>query len=121
MAETDVKFVSDSVSDMCAPACRAIAAVVLITFAVACGRSESRSEGEAAGGPAVIHIDGSSTVFPISEAVAEEYQKANPRVRVTVGVSGTGGGFQKFCRGETDISDASRPITKTELEACSSR
>jgi phosphate transport system substrate-binding protein len=63
-------------------------------------------------------VDGSSTVFPISEAVAEEYQKANRNVRVTVGVSGTGGGFQKFCRAETDISNASRPIRPTEIEAC---
>jgi phosphate transport system substrate-binding protein len=67
---------------------------------------------------AIITIDGSSTVFPISEAVAEEFQKANKDVRVTVGISGTGGGFQKFCRGETDISDASRPISATEIEAC---
>jgi phosphate transport system substrate-binding protein len=57
-------------------------------------------------------------VFPISEAVAEEFQKTNPNVRVTVGISGTGGGFQKFCRGETDISDASRPIRPAEIEAC---
>ncbi len=66
----------------------------------------------------MIQIDGSSTVFPITEAVAEEFQKANQGVRVTVGISGTGGGFQKFCRGETDISDASRPISATEIEAC---
>jgi phosphate transport system substrate-binding protein len=67
----------------------------------------------------LIQIDGSSTVFPITEAVAEEFQKTNPTVRVTVGISGTGGGFQKFCRGETDISDASRPIRPTEIETCS--
>src|SRR5688572_22295660 len=66
----------------------------------------------------VIQIDGSSTVFPITEAVAEDFQKTNKGVRVTVGISGTGGGFQKFCRGETDISDASRPISATEIEAC---
>ncbi len=65
-----------------------------------------------------VRIDGSSTVFPISEAVAEEFQIANPRVRVTVGISGTGGGFKKFCAGETDISDASRPIKSVEKEAC---
>jgi phosphate transport system substrate-binding protein len=65
-----------------------------------------------------ITLDGSSTVFPISEAVAEEFQKANPGARVTVGVSGTGGGFQKFCRGETAISDASRPILAAEIAAC---
>jgi phosphate transport system substrate-binding protein len=57
-------------------------------------------------------------VFPISEAVAEEFQKAEKAVRVTVGISGTGGGFQKFCRAEIDISDASRPISATEVEAC---
>jgi phosphate transport system substrate-binding protein len=63
-------------------------------------------------------VDGSSTVFPISEAMAEEFQAANPGVRVTVGVSGTGGGFKKFCAGETDISNASRPITAEEIAAC---
>ena len=67
----------------------------------------------------VIKIDGSSTVFPITEAVAEEFQiQKRGKVRVTVGVSGTGGGFKKFCRGETDISDASRPILAAEMEAC---
>lgn len=66
----------------------------------------------------MVTLDGSSTVFPISEAVAEEFQKATPGTRVTVGISGTGGGFQKFCRGETDISNASRPISKTEIDAC---
>ena len=69
--------------------------------------------------PALIKIDGSSTVYPITEAVAEDFQKSkNNSVRVTVGISGTGGGFKKFCRGETDISDASRPITKKEMEDC---
>ena len=67
----------------------------------------------------VIQIDGSSTVFPITEAVAEEFQKAKKgKIKVTVGIAGTGGGFKKFCRGETDISDASRPILKQEMEAC---
>lgn len=65
-----------------------------------------------------ITIDGSSTVFPISEAVAEEFQKKYPGVRVTVGISGTGGGFQKFCNKEIDISDASRPIKDSELQTC---
>jgi len=63
-----------------------------------------------------VALDGSSTVFPISEAVAEEYLAVQPRVRVTVGVSGTGGGFKKFLAGETDINDASRPIKPSELE-----
>ena len=65
-----------------------------------------------------VKADGSSTVFPISEAVAEEFKKKEAGVRVTVGTSGTGGGFKKFCAGETDISDASRPIKDTEIEAC---
>ena len=62
----------------------------------------------------MITADGSSTVFPITEAVAEEFQKANAGTRVTVGSSGTGGGFQKFCRNETDLSNASRPIKSAE-------
>lgn len=67
----------------------------------------------------VIKIDGSSTVFPIAEAVAEEFQISKKgKVRVTVGIAGTGGGFKRFCRGETDISNASRPILKEEMEAC---
>jgi phosphate transport system substrate-binding protein len=66
-----------------------------------------------------IMIDGSSTVFPISAAVAEEFQKSKKgTTRVTVGVSGTGGGFKKLCRGEIDISNASRPILKKEMDAC---
>ncbi|MBD2385033.1 PstS family phosphate ABC transporter substrate-binding protein [Cylindrospermum sp. FACHB-282] len=65
-----------------------------------------------------VMIDGSSTVFPISEAMAEEFQKANPGVQVTVGNSGTGGGFKKFCNNETDISNASRPIKSEEVELC---
>jgi phosphate transport system substrate-binding protein len=67
---------------------------------------------------AIVRADGSSTVFPITEAVAEEARKAKPDLRVTVGVSGTGGGFKKFCAGETDIADASRPIKPTEVELC---
>lgn len=67
----------------------------------------------------VVKIDGSSTVYPITEAVAEEFQKSKKNaVKVTVGISGTGGGFKKFCRGETDISNASRPILKREMEEC---
>lgn len=69
-------------------------------------------------GDGVIRVDGSSTVFPITEAVAEEFQKANRGTKVTVGISGTGGGFQKFCRDEIDIADASRPISASEKSAC---
>ena len=68
---------------------------------------------------ALVKVDGSSTVYPITEAVAEDFQKSKKNgVRVTVGISGTGGGFKKFCRGETDVSDASRPITKQEMADC---
>jgi phosphate transport system substrate-binding protein len=67
---------------------------------------------------ATITIDGSSTVYPITEAVAEEYRTSNSEVKVTVGVSGTGGGFKKFSRGETDINDASRPIKEQEAATC---
>lgn len=67
----------------------------------------------------VIKIDGSSTVYPITEAVAEEFQTAKKgAMKATVGISGTGGGFKKFCRGDTDISDASRPIQKKEMDDC---
>lgn len=66
---------------------------------------------------AIVTVDGSSTVFPISEAMAEEFQAA-AGTRVTVGLSGTGGGFKKFCRGETDITGASRPIRGEEIELC---
>ena len=67
----------------------------------------------------IVKVDGSSTVYPITEAVAEEFQKAKKNViKVTVGISGTGGGFKKFCRGEIDISDASRPISAKEMQAC---
>jgi phosphate transport system substrate-binding protein len=88
-------------------------AIVLVAAATgACG-------GGSPNGPtASIRVDGSSTVYPIAEAVAEEFHKVHGNVRVTVGVSGTGGGFQKFCRGETDISNASRPIKRVEIESC---
>ena len=65
-----------------------------------------------------VKVDGSSTVFPVTEAVAEEFQKANKNLKVTVGISGTGGGFKKFCRAETDVQNASRPITANEMKDC---
>jgi phosphate transport system substrate-binding protein len=69
-----------------------------------------------------VKVDGSSTVFPVSEAMAEEFQKATGgKVRVTVGISGTGGGFKKFCNDETDVSDASRPIQSAEAVACAEK
>lgn len=94
-----------------------VLSALTVSFAVAaCGGGSDSQQQQAA--PQVIAIDGSSTVFPIGEAVAEEFQRANPGTRVTVGTSGTGGGFQKFCRAETDISNASRPIKPTEADAC---
>jgi phosphate transport system substrate-binding protein len=83
--------------------------------------TDSAATEEATGGSELegtIAIDGSSTVFPVSEAMAEEFQIANPGVQVTVGASGTGGGFEKFCAGETQISNASRPVKPEEIEAC---
>jgi phosphate transport system substrate-binding protein len=75
--------------------------------------------GEKKGEPAEVKIDGSSTVYPISLAAATDFQKKNSDVKVTVAVSGTGGGFKKFTKGETDVSDASRPILKKEMEEAS--
>lgn len=96
----------------------ALGAFLLATsFAIsACGGGDDA--GADGGLSGMVTIDGSSTVFPISQAMAEEFQIANRGVRVTVGISGTGGGFKKFCNGETDISDASRPIKDTELAEC---
>jgi len=86
-------------------------AAVAATVGLATITSSQAQEG-------IVQIDGSSTVFPISEAMAEEFMAMNPGTRVTVGVSGTGGGFRKFCAGETDISNASRPGKEEELAAC---
>jgi phosphate transport system substrate-binding protein len=90
---------------------------VALTSLLSCG-GKHNSGGDGTHLSGTVSIDGSSTVYPISEAVAEEFKKAEPDVKVTVGLSGTGGGFKKFGRGETDINDASRPIKKSEEEAC---
>jgi phosphate transport system substrate-binding protein len=86
--------------------------------AAACGSDDDSNGGGGGGGggdlSGTIKIDGSSTVGPFAQAAAEAFQGENPGVRVTVGTSGTGGGFEKFCAGETDISDASRPIDEEE-------
>jgi phosphate transport system substrate-binding protein len=88
--------------------------------ATACGRSDSNSSGTSAGTgtggnlSGRIEADGSSTVGPFVTAAAEDFQAQNPGVQVTVGISGTGGGFERFCAGETDLSDASRPIKDDE-------
>jgi phosphate transport system substrate-binding protein len=85
--------------------------------ATACGSDDGSDVGGGGGGGDLsgkIRIDGSSTVAPFAQAAAEEFQAQNPDVKITVGTSGTGGGFEKFCAGETDISDASRPIKDDE-------
>ncbi len=86
-------------------------------LSLSCGSGDSETEAGVLAG--TVSLDGSSTVFPISEAVAEEFQAVHPKVRVTVGISGTGGGFKKFYAGETDINDASRPIKEKELSKAS--
>ena len=102
----------------------ALAVILALALAVAaCGDSGGTGGGGGGGGgdsklSGTIKIDGSSTVGPLSEAAAEGFQGENASVRVTVGTSGTGGGFEKFCRGETDISDASRPIRPEEDAIC---
>ena len=91
--------------------------LALAFLAVGCGGGDDHG-GDLSG---TIRIDGSSTVAPLSEAAAELFQEENTGVQVTVGTSGTGGGFEKFCNGETDISDASRPIADDEVEACGNK
>ena len=113
-----------------------LALVALLAGVAACGSSDTTDTATTEADPAAseetaatdapsgsdlsgdVLVDGSSTVFPISEAMAEEFMAANPNTRVTVGVSGSGGGFQKFCAGETDISNASRPIQQEEIDLC---
>ena len=103
--------------------------LALLTSLAACGGTATdTADAPADGGTEVaadgggvsgdVLIDGSSTVFPIAEAMSEEFSIANPDVNVTVGVSGSGGGFKKFCAGETDVSNASRPIKDEEIAAC---
>ena len=94
------------------------AMILLVAALAACGGGERGRIEQESGLSGAVRIDGSSTVFPVTEAVAEEFQIENRGVRVTVGISGTGGGFKKFCAGETDISDASRPIKDSERELC---
>jgi phosphate transport system substrate-binding protein len=101
----------------------ALASVALAAGSLAvagCGDDDDDGDSGSSNLSGTITIDGSSTVAPLSEAAAELFQQENPDVRVTVGTSGTGGGFEKFCRGEIDISDASRPIKVEEIAACES-
>jgi phosphate transport system substrate-binding protein len=89
----------------------------VISFFLVISACGSSSKGVSGG---MIRTDGSSTVYPITAAVAEAFKKANPEARVSLNVSGTGGGFQRFCEGQTDIQNASRPITAAETTACAS-
>ena len=97
----------------------ALAATVITTALVlaACGGG-SGSDGGDSGLSGSVRIDGSSTVYPLTALAAEDFMYENPGVQVTVGSSGTGGGFEKFCRGETDGNDASRSIKEEEAAAC---
>jgi phosphate transport system substrate-binding protein len=95
---------------------RYVALVLPTTLLIACGGGNDQAPAAAPAAP--IEIDGSSTVLPISEAVAEDFGKTPGAAPVTVASSGTGGGFKKFCRGEIVVSDASRPISASELDAC---
>ena len=91
--------------------------MMMSALLIACSGDEEKQSSSLSG---TVEIDGSSTVYPISEAVAEEFNKVHPKVRVNVGVSGTGGGFKRFTVGETDISDASRAIKDSERDAAAS-
>jgi phosphate transport system substrate-binding protein len=111
-----------------------LSAVTLLASPMSCGNNPSTEADidfpsafqQASGGPealepvlaGTITIDGSSTVFPVATAMAKAFQRLHPGLHFTIGVSGTGGGFRKFCQGETDISGASRPINATEVELC---
>lgn len=91
-----------------------LAIALCLAIVPACGNGGGDGDGPSGS----LNIDGSSTVFPITQAVAEEFGRDNRDVRITVGLSGTGGGFAKFCNGETEISNASRPISESEQQAC---
>ncbi len=108
-----LSFPTVAVSTKCSVQHAALFLLLPVFLIVASGCGEEPVEGELSGG---VQIDGSSTVYPITEAVAEEFMIAHGHARITVGVSGTGGGFSKFMRGETDINDASRAIKSSEME-----
>jgi phosphate transport system substrate-binding protein len=93
-----------------------LAALLAPPLLFGCGGGDQGADETALSG--AIELDGSSTVYPITEALAEEFQRMHPRTRVTVGISGTGGGFKRFCAGEIDIADASRPIKDEERALC---
>lgn len=95
-----------------------LAVILAASVTISCDTKKDNSNSESGYLAGEVKIDGSSTVYPITEAIAEEFRVNQPKVKVTVGVSGTGGGFNKFSRGETDINDASRPIKSQEAVIC---
>ncbi len=97
---------------------KTILAFGIVALLSSCGNNQNQQSNERSQEKMEIKLDGSSTVYPVSEAVAEDYKATNQSVNITVGLSGTGGGFKKFERGETDISNASRPITPLEDSTC---
>ena len=103
---------------------RRLALLLLAVLLAGCGGDRAGSSGEGTADSSLsgrIQLDGSSTVAPYATAAAEGFQGENSGVQITVGVSGTGGGFERFCRGETDISDASRKIEDDEVQACKAK
>ena len=102
-----------------------IALIVVASFALiaaGCGDDDDDNGGSGSSNlSGTIAIDGSSTVGPITETAAELFREENPDAKITVGISGTGGGFEKFCAGETDINDASRAIEPDEEKACAEK
>jgi phosphate transport system substrate-binding protein len=101
-----------------------ITVVSVLAFLGACNSSQQKTEsqnGDAQDQTARITIDGSSTVYPITEAVAEDYKGNHPNAQITIGISGTGGGMKKFSAGEIEIADASRPIKPSEVDACAAK
>jgi phosphate transport system substrate-binding protein len=101
------------------PVAAILAALALVV--AACGEDDANGGGGGGNVSGSITVDGSSTVGPLTEAAAELFREDNPDVKATVGISGTGGGFEKFCAGETDINDASREIEPDEAKACASK
>ncbi|MFZ0324232.1 MAG: PstS family phosphate ABC transporter substrate-binding protein, partial [Actinomycetes bacterium] len=98
------------------------ASVAVLALALsACGSSSGSSSASSSGLSGSVNVDGSSTVAPMTQVAQELFSADNPDVKITVGTSGTGGGFEKFCAGETDMNDASRPIEDTEAAACKSK
>lgn len=93
-------------------------AVLSIALSACGGADAGQADGAGSGAGGSVKVDGSSTVFPMSDAASELLNEEDPGIKVTVSESGTGGGFEKFCAGRTDISDASRPIEQEEIDAC---